>query len=122
MDASFEFDPARRLVIVTVRGELTDEGLLEGYDRLMGDPRYRPDYDQLVDLSNAEGGKVTTHGVRALVARPPEFVPSARRAIVIRSDLGFGMAHMFQILRGDGAGQVQVFRDLDAAKQWLRIK
>ena len=69
MDASFEFDAAHRLVIVTVRGELTDEDLLEGYDRLLGDPRYRPDYDQLVDLSNAEGGKVTTQGVRALVAK-----------------------------------------------------
>ncbi len=122
MDASYDFDSEGRVVIVTIHGELTDQGLLEGYDRLVGDPRFRPDYDQLVDLRDARGREVTAQGVQALVARPAEFAPTSRRAIVIRSDLGFGMARMYEILRGGQAGDVRVFKDLDAAKQWLRIR
>jgi hypothetical protein len=122
MDASYEFDSERRVVIIAIHGELTDQGLLEGYDRLVGDPRFSSHYDELVDLRAATGGEVTAEGVLALVARPAEFAPTSRRAIVIRSDLGFGMARMYEILRGGEAGNVRVFRDLDAAKQWLRIR
>ena len=55
MDATFEFDAQRRVVIVTIRGELTDRDLLDGYDRLRSDPRFRSDHDQLVDLRAAVG-------------------------------------------------------------------
>src|SRR5262245_29306683 len=103
MDASYEFDAEHRVVIVAVQGELTDEGLLEGYERMMSDPGFRSDYDQLVDLSGATGARITVEGVQALVARPAEFAPSSRRAIVIRSDLGFGMARMYALLRGGEA-------------------
>lgn len=60
--------------------------------------------------------------MRALVARPALFTPASRRAIIVRSDLGFGMARMYQIFRADEAGAVRVFKDLDGAKEWLRIR
>jgi len=121
MDASYDFDSERRVVIVTIHGKLTDQGLLEGYDRLTEDPRFRPDHCQLVDLRGAVGAEVTDRGVRALVERPPEFAPTSRRAIVVSSKLGFGMSRMYALLRAGDAGEVQVFTELDAAKQWLGI-
>jgi len=122
MEASYEVDSARRVVIVTIQGELSDQDLLDGYDRLVNHPRFRPDYDQMVDMRNANGSQVTARGVRALTRRPPEFAPTSRRAIVIHSDLGFGMARMFETFRGGDAGAVRVFTDLEAAKEWLRLR
>jgi hypothetical protein len=121
MDASYDFDSKRRVVIVTIRGKLTDQGLLEGYDRLTNDPRFDRNASQLVDLRAASGAEVTERGVRALVERPPEFAATSRRAIVVPSDLGFGMARMYELLRGGDAGEVRVFRDIDAAKEWLGV-
>src|SRR5262245_1189767 len=105
MDVTLEFDSKQRLVVVTVTGVLTDQDLLEGYDQMVADPRFRSDYHQLVDLRGATGEAVTAQGVRALVGRDPEFAPTSRRAIVIRSQLGFGMARMYEILRGGEAGE-----------------
>ena len=55
-----------------------------------------------------------------MTRRPPEFAPTSRRAIVVPSDLGFGMARVYQAFRGGDAGAVRVFTDLEAAKEWLR--
>jgi hypothetical protein len=43
----------------------------------------------------------------------------ARRAIVVQSDLGFGMSRMYELLRGDLTQTIRVFRDVDQAKRWL---
>jgi hypothetical protein len=112
-------DIPNRLVRVHVNGTLTDQDLLDGDSTLRRDPEFDPAYDQLLDLSEANGSEITANGVRALASRPPLFSPSARRAIVVRSDLGFGMSRMFELAREGKSGEVRVFRDLEAARAWL---
>jgi hypothetical protein len=73
----------------------------------------------LVDLRQASGARVTAVGVRGLVAQAPVLSPTSRRAVVVPTDLGFGMARMYEMLRQDGAGGMRAFRDFDEARRWV---
>ena len=38
---------------------------------------------------------------------------------MVRSDLGYGLARIFQSRRGDVAGEIQIFRSRAHAELWL---
>jgi hypothetical protein len=117
----YKIDVADRLVRVRVHGTLSDADLLEGDRALRDDPEFDPAYYQLVDLREADGSSVTAAGIGSLAARPPLFTPTARRAIVVRSELGFGMGRMFELQRDGQSGEIRVFRDLQQARSWLDL-
>jgi hypothetical protein len=121
MSWHYKIDVPGRLVNVQVDGILCDADLVDGDSALRNDPEFDPAFYQLLDLSKADGSEVTADGVRALASRPPLFSSSARRALVVRSDLGFGMSRMFELLREGKSGEVRVFRDIDEARAWLDL-
>jgi hypothetical protein len=43
--------------------------------------------------------------------------PESRRAVVVPTVLGYGMARMYELFRGEGAARV--FKDYDKARQWI---
>ena len=116
-----KIDVANRLVRVRVDGRLTDADLIEGDTALRNDPEFDPAYYQLLDLTEADGSEVTAAGIQSLASLPPLFTSSARRALVVRSDLGFGMGRMFELLRGGKSGEFRVFRKLEEACDWLDL-
>jgi hypothetical protein len=119
--ASHEIDSERRVVVITVRGELRDADLLEIHDRIRMEPELDPDFGLLVDLRSASGRDVTLGGVQDLIARPLLLSPQARRAIVVQTDFGFGMSRMYELLRGDVTETIRVFRDIEQAWRWLDV-
>ena len=121
MSWHYKIDVPNRLVRVQVDGVLSDEDLVSGDAALRNDPEFDPAYYQLLDLRQADGSEVTADGVRALASRPPLFSSSARRALVAPSDLGFGMARMFELLREGKSGEVRVFRVIEEARAWLDL-
>jgi hypothetical protein len=121
MSWHYKIDVPGRLVNVQVDGILCDADLVDGDSALRNDPEFDPAFYQLLDLSKADGSEVTADGVRALASRPPLFSSSARRALVVRSDLGFGMSRMFELLREGKSGEVRVFRVIDEARAWLDL-
>ena len=116
-----KIDVANRLVRVRVDGRLTDADLIEGDTALRNDPEFDPAYYQLLDLTEADGSDITAAGIQALASLPPLFTSSARRALVVRSNLGFGMGRMFELLRGGKSGEFRVFRNLEEACDWLDL-
>jgi hypothetical protein len=84
--------------------------------------RVRREVDRIgrvVVLAVAGGLAVTGNGVRALVAQPLVLSPESRRAVVVPSDLGFGMARMYEMLREERGGVTRAFRDVDEARRWV---
>ena len=79
----------------------------------------KPDFSILVDLRCADGRSVTAAGVRALADRPFALSAASRRGIVVPSDLSFGMARMYEVLRNAKSGAIQVFRDYEQAQRWV---
>ena len=119
MTAVYDVDPDRRIVIVTMTGAITDADLVAIHEHLRSDKTLEPDSALLIDLREAKGSKITSAGVRALASLPSVLSPEARRAVVVPSDLGFGMARMYQLWRREEAGSIQTFRAFDEARRWL---
>ena len=114
-------DPEARIAILKVEGDLGDRELLELADALESDPEIRPELSLLIDLRQADGREVTSAGVRALAAQPLVLSPTSRRAVVVPSALGFGMARMYEMRSEARGGVVRVFRDYDEARRWVEL-
>lgn len=119
MHVNREIDAGDRVVILRVSGELGDEGLRSLAAELRSAPEVKPDFGLLIDLRNAVGRSVTTEGVRALARQSLVLSPDSRRAVVVPSDLGYGMGRMYQMLREGRGGEMSVFRDFDEARRWV---
>ena len=116
MHVDQEIDPDRRSVVLTVTGKLSDEGLL-GLADVLEKIRLADNASVLIDLRLADGVSVTAAGVRKMAARRLVLSPDSRRAVVVPSALGFGMARMYALIRGTGS--YRVFMDYQRARQWV---
>jgi hypothetical protein len=108
-----------QLIVTRASGVITGEELSEHQKRLLADPEFNPAYRQLW-----HGGAATD--VRTNFATMSRlsysYEEGARRAIYAPTDLGFGMARMFEILRSDDhSGGLRVFKDLDEALAWIGL-
>jgi hypothetical protein len=119
MEVQRTIDRAARLVTLTVSGDLGDAELLRLGDEVAQAPDLEPDFSLLIDLRQAHGQKVTTAGVYQLVEQELVLSPTSRRAVVVPTDLGFGMARMYEMRRTNRGGGPRVFRDYDEARRWV---
>jgi hypothetical protein len=108
-----------RIVVLTVRGDITDGDLMSLATHIQQLPDVGPEHSLLIDLREANSTGVTTAGVRALAGRPLVLPKTSRRAVVVPSDLGFGMARMYEMLAETRGGGARVFRDYGAALRWV---
>jgi stage II sporulation SpoAA-like protein len=119
VETQLQVDGASRVVIVTVSGVLGDAELQSLGDQLEKNPEVAPDFALLIDLRQADGKSVTSAGVRSLATRALVFAAASKRAVVVPSDLGFGMARMYEMLREGRGGGMRVFRDYEEARRWV---
>ena len=115
-------DAAARVVTLEVIGELGDGELATLVGELAHAPGLGPEYSLLVDMRFVNGRSVTTAGVKALASKTPVFAPAARRAVVVPTDLGYGMARMYEMFaEPHGGPDVRVFRDYAQARRWVEL-
>ncbi|HYW32719.1 MAG TPA: hypothetical protein VE869_14565 [Gemmatimonas sp.] len=95
----------------------------DAYAELLSAPDYDATADDLVDLRGVTHLGVTPEGLRGIMSM---FTPidelgiATRLAIVAPTDAVYGVSRMYELLRGDGVPEeIRVFRDLNAALQWL---
>lgn len=119
----FEVDTAQRLRKAIFKGEITEAALFHSYTQLLSQPDYDPTLNDLVDLREVERLEVSSRGIRQLVElfAQPESQSANKLAIVAPESHIFGMARMYEILSSDTSEQIQVFRDLRDAENWLGI-
>lgn len=113
-------DVARRLVISCGWGVLSGDDLLVHCRALRADPLFRPSFSQLIDLRGVTELAARAPAIRAVAGENP-FGSGARRAILVSSDVAFGMARMYQLLTDETSDESQVFRDQDLALAWLGL-
>jgi hypothetical protein len=97
-----------------------DRELLAHVRILTADPRFARDFRQLADLRDVTDVQITASTIREMVKLNP-FGAGARRAVVVTNDVVFGMARMYQILTDESPDELQIFRKVDDALQWLWI-
>jgi len=119
MPSSYKIDKSRRLVSSEASGLVTMADLMAHQDKLASDPDFAADYSQLYDLTRVSTVNLTTNELRRLAQRSV-FLPTTRRAMLVSTDLVFGLARMFEIYREIlGETGIRVFRDHDEALAWV---
>jgi hypothetical protein len=116
----YRIDKSERVVYSRAWGVFTDEDLAETRASLFTDPAFSPDFAIVIDLSDVTELRLTSRALLNL-AMTSRFAPTVRRAIVVSSDVAYGMARMFAILTGREE-RVQVFRDRASALEWLEVR
>ena len=121
MPCEFLIDTERRLVISRGTGTFHYADFLEHMKKLGPDPRFRPEFDHLVDGRKFDRVDLTPTQIWELRGESV-FAATARRAVVVCSRLHFGLARMFASYREAKSNQVTaVFWDLMEAVAWLGL-
>jgi hypothetical protein len=87
---------------------------------LASDPRFDQSFQQLIDLREVTDLDFPSSTIRSLAQMSP-WGFGARRAVVVGTDVAFGMARMYQILREPDGEDVRIFRGVEPALEWLGL-
>lgn len=120
MPASYLIDQHRSLVFSRGWGVFTDEELLWHAETLRADPRFDPGFRQIVNFLDLTDVRVSPEGVRTIAQINP-FHTDSRRAVVVPSDLVFGLTRMFEAHSNSRPDQFRVFRTLEPAFEWVGL-
>ncbi len=121
MPIEFSIDAQRGVVFSTASGVVGRADAMDHMDRLCRHPDFRPEFSQLFDFRQITELAMSSEEVRQIAERNI-FAPDSRRAFVVTSDFGFGIARMFGAHR-EIAGErgIQLFKDVDEARSWLSL-
>jgi hypothetical protein len=121
MPCEFFIDTERRLVISRGTGTFRYSDFLEHLETLRPDPRFRPEFDHVVDCRKFELFDVSAAQIQDMGSQSI-FAAKSRRALVVSSDLHFGLGRMFATHRETKCGQTtMVFREMCEATTWLGL-
>ena len=118
MPVSYRIDSALGVVFTKGEGRVTDEEALAYQDQVCQDAAFDPAFNQILDLADVTEFAVSSETIRTLARRTP-LLPSARRAVVAKSDLVYGMVRMFLSYSDVGPEQGQIFASVAEARRWL---
>jgi hypothetical protein len=119
--AFYKIDKERRLVLSCGTGVISKEDIWGHMERLSKDPDFDPAFSQVLDCTQLISIDIESEELRQLAQRNI-FSPNSRRAFVVRDDVTFGLARMFQIHRElNGETGIGVFRTFDEALDWILV-
>lgn len=114
MAVRYSIDHKSRLLTTIFSGTFTDSDIWQLIEMLRNDPKYDPDFNELIDCSAVTANRVTATALSAV-----QSAPMPRRAVVAPQGANFGVARMFQILQPNQ--NIEIFRTHEEALEWLGI-
>ena len=102
MPAFYKIDKERRLVMTAASGVLSLADALSHLERLSKDPDFDPSYTQIADFMQVTKIELSAQNIHDLAQRSI-FSPQSRRPFIVPSDVAYGLARMFEILRENKA-------------------
>lgn len=119
MPIEIEVNRAKKRVVLHALGDASDSDAREAVTRLRELAKQHEDFDFLGDGSNVDGWPLTPGAIRALAAQGPVFGPQCRRAYVLPSLVGYGLARMYAAFTESNPDRVRLFRARADAVEWL---
>ena len=124
MPMRYTIDRDAQLVRVMGSGRLTDADMRQCVAALRQDPDLEPDMNTLSDMRGIEVA-FTADGIRQVIAimrRTGDRRSGGRAAIVVDSDVAFGMGRVFATTaEGQTEPPFRIFRAFSDACDWLGI-
>jgi hypothetical protein len=118
--ASYAIDEVRELVITRGWKVVSDRELRSHYEQLESDRKFDPSFRQLIDLRDVEKFTLSSAVLLGL-ALSHVFRSGTPRAIVVTNDTQYNFARMFAAYSEADGQNVQIFREPEAAKEWLGV-
>ena len=115
-------DEESGLATHTITGELSLEDVMQGMVTLFTSPKFRPDMAILVDISDGSAKTLSQEDIDEFVNLTRAMGDkrgSGRSAILAAKDLDYGIGRIIQALLDDTTRALRVFRDRQAAIDWL---
>jgi hypothetical protein len=114
-----KIDKERKLVHTTGSGFVTKAEVLAHQDQILNNPDFDPRFSQLADFARLTNTDINMGDLQAFAHRDV-FSIHSRRAIIVKSDLAFGFAKIFELYRQvAGARGIRVFRTHHEALKWI---
>jgi hypothetical protein len=116
-------DKKLRLVIGTAWGCVTFPEIKAHQDKMLSDPDFNPEFNQLMDASKVTDWRLTIEEAET-AARRKIFAPSSKRAIVGPLPVNSPLARIIGALNEltKHTSNLEVFQDVPSALKWLRIE
>ncbi len=123
MSMSCRIDPELGIVYTTLIGKVSTPEVIETLRRVIDSPDYRPGLDGLVDLRESRHAPKSDEirEVASIMVNHHEQIGHSRSALVVASDLGYGLARMYQAIAEGSSIETHIFRDMDEARHWLGL-
>jgi hypothetical protein len=120
LPTSYVIDAKHRVVRSRAWGVFSAAEFGEHRQAVAADPAFDPTYSQLGDLREVERFDIETATLRR-EAMETIFAPTARRALVASSDVGYGLSRLYGTNAELAPQNVRVFRELEEAERWLGL-
>ncbi len=125
MPIEYHVRPEHNLAILLHVGTVPDDQFLTFYKSLFGGDQLDKSMNLLIDLRQTDSSPRSSEVLR----RFAEFVQvqftdpavSPKVAVVAPKDISFGLARMYEAFAKSVPWDFVVFRDMDAALEWLRV-
>ncbi len=120
MSVAYTIDAELSVVLVKAWGAVTGAELLEATDALHTMPEFARANRELGDYQGVTDFDLDASAIQRLASRSV-FAAETRRAVVVSTDVTYGMARMYQMLRERPGDGLYVFRDMDEAITWIGL-
>ncbi|MDH5300574.1 MAG: hypothetical protein OEW58_04355 [Gammaproteobacteria bacterium] len=112
------------LMLATVVGEVNFQEIGQAIFNMLKDPNFRQDINIIWDATQAkinmnDPNKTAMFELTSKLSQFSEQRGYGKTALVVSSNLYFGLARQFQNYMAETPRSVHVFKDMDAAKTWL---
>ena len=123
MPISYRIDESLGLLIVKGIGSITDDDVAGHKDALVGDPNLRFVQRELSDFTEATFA-ISSKRIPAVARLHQEVfagVSCIKRAVLVSSDLQYGLVRMYAQCLAPSGHEVAPFREVAEARKWLGL-
>jgi len=122
IEYALQFDFTHKVLLLTFGKAVTRATLLAAYDAAAHFVAAEGPCRGIVDFSAVEHAEISAESVRSISERPPAFPPGMKRVFVAPGPLPYGFSRMYQILREDLEGDLEVVHTLREAYDLLGLE
>lgn len=121
MPVVLKINPQKRVVHSTFFGVVTDKELLNHGETIASHAEFRPEFDEIVDLTMVTDFQVSPRAMQELAGRQSVFRQSAKHVIVAPKEFSFEKAEQFKKLAEKSRPTLRVARTAAEAYEILGL-
>ncbi len=120
MKSRFGFDPRRAILLAILEGDFGDEDLRQFFECMEVHARALHPSAAIIDFSTARV-QLSSEGIWSAARMPSPYSKPIPRFLIAPDLYVFGLARMYQLMRGDPPDSLHVVRSADEALGMLGV-